>query len=67
MKCNKCGKTLFQCSGWLERVNEKGVDGIFECRPSCEAHLSEESAVIGAITGEALNYQPTQDETGEWS
>lgn len=49
MKCRLCGRTVFECGDWLERVNEKGVAGIWECRPACGAKLTNEEAIIGAI------------------
>jgi hypothetical protein len=51
MKCRLCGKTPHQHKGWLERVNEKGVPGIWECRPSCDADLPRELRIVGAIEG----------------
>ena len=54
LKCRKCGKSATEIKGWLERVNKRGViPGIWECRPSCDAKLSNDQAVIRAITGEA--------------
>lgn len=35
MKCRLCRKTAAEIQGWLLRVNELGVPGIGECRPSC--------------------------------
>jgi hypothetical protein len=52
MKCRLCGKNVFECGGWLERVNETGVDGIWECRPDCNTTICEDDAVLGAIEGE---------------
>jgi hypothetical protein len=52
MICRKCGKNQHEIKGWLERVNELGVNGIFECRPSCEANLSPDERVVGAIDSE---------------
>lgn len=49
--CQKCGADLKECRGWLERVNEKGVPGIWECRPSCAERLTPEQKVLGAIEG----------------
>ena len=49
MKCRMCGKGVFEIKGFLHRVNEKGVPGIWECRPSCDANLSQDDAVIAAI------------------
>lgn len=51
MKCRKCGKGIADIQGWLERVNEKGVPGIWECRPTCGSVLSNEDRIIGAIEG----------------
>jgi hypothetical protein len=51
MNCRLCGVSAQECGGWLERVNELGVDGIWECRPSCASWLSEESKILGAIEG----------------
>ena len=47
--CRKCGRSSHEISGWLERVNEKGVPGVWECRPSCYATLTQDEAVIGAL------------------
>lgn len=55
MTCRLCGRTANECGGWLERVNEKGVPGVWECRPSCGKVLSREDAVLGAITAEEEN------------
>lgn len=51
-KCHKCGVSVHDCKGWLERVNPKGeVPAIWECRPDCNANLIQEQAVLGAIRG----------------
>jgi hypothetical protein len=49
MKCRKCDRTPHEIRGFLTRVNEKGVPGVWECRPSCDADLSPDEAVIAAI------------------
>lgn len=49
MKCRLCGKSALEISGFLVRVNETGVTGIWECRPTCDAWLSPDEAVIAAI------------------
>lgn len=49
--CRLCGKNAIQCGGWLERVNEKGVLGVWECRPACDVSLSSESKLLGSILG----------------
>lgn len=50
VKCRKCGATPHD-GVWLERVNEKGVDGIWECRPDCKTRLPPDERVIAAIEG----------------
>jgi hypothetical protein len=52
MNCRLCGKGVNDCGGWLARVNEKGVAGIWECRPSCDAELTRDEAVLGALEPE---------------
>jgi len=47
--CRICGATPHTCKGWLERQNEKGVDGIFECRPACGVGLGPDDRVLGAL------------------
>ena len=51
MKCHLCGKGPNECKGWLARVNEKGVPGIWECRPNCKADMPPDDRVIAAILG----------------
>lgn len=51
MRCRLCGASAFTTGGWLERVNETGRPGIWECRPSCQAVASDEDALLGAIEG----------------
>lgn len=55
MKCRLCGRGLNQIGGYLQRVNEKGVAGVWECRPTCEADLIEETAVLLAVEGEEVD------------
>jgi hypothetical protein len=52
IKCRLCGKTCHEIHGYLTRVNEKGIDGIWECRPSCNAQLTTTEALLLAIGGE---------------
>lgn len=52
MKCNICGKHLFEIGGYLQRVNPKGEDGIYECRPNCHADLPQETNLLLAIEGD---------------
>jgi hypothetical protein len=58
IKCRLCDKDANDCGGWLERVNEKGVPGIWECRPSCDALLPPDERIIGAIENEGDKYGP---------
>lgn len=51
MKCRICGKSAHNIGGYLARANEKGIVGIWECRPSCDAKLTNEEALIAAIEG----------------
>ncbi len=50
--CRLCGKTALEIGGYLTRVNEKGVDGIWECRPNCKADLPPDTRLLLAIEGE---------------
>lgn len=34
-RCRRCGQHVNAIRGYLHRVNEKGVPGIWECRPRC--------------------------------
>jgi hypothetical protein len=49
MKCHKCGKGVQEIGGYLKRVNETGVAGIWECSPSCTADRSFEENLIDAL------------------
>lgn len=53
MKCRKCHRGADEINGYLHRVNEKGVPGIWECRPYCNTDISQDEAVMAAITGES--------------
>lgn len=50
MKCRLCGRTVHEIKGFLQRVNEKGVAGIWECRPSCDTNITNEEAVLLAVS-----------------
>lgn len=52
MRCRKCGRGANEINGYLHRVNEKGVIGIWECRPYCNTNISKEDAIMRAITGD---------------
>jgi len=49
-KCRLCGKAAYEIQGYLKRVNETGVTGIWECSPSCEpGERSFEQNIMDAI------------------
>ena len=50
--CRLCGKAAYEIGGYLTRVNEKGVPGIWECRPTCDADLPFETNLILALEDE---------------
>ena len=52
MKCRLCGKGVFETGGYLGRVNALGEIGIWECRPTCGADLTQETKLLLAIEGE---------------
>jgi hypothetical protein len=52
MKCRLCHRGANEIKGFLHRVNEKGVIGIWECRPACVTGISNEDAIMMAVTGE---------------
>lgn len=52
IKCQHCGRNPSQISGYLTRTNEKGVEGIWSCAPTCDADLPRETVVLMAIEGE---------------
>lgn len=49
MKCNKCGAPAWTPGKYMIRVNEVGVDGVFECRPNCGHEMSQEDALLRAL------------------
>ena len=52
ISCRLCGVKGHEARGVvLQRVNEKGVEGIWECRPICGAQMSEGDALEAAIDG----------------
>lgn len=56
IKCRLCGRQGHE-AGLLTRVNELGVEGIWECRPSCTGQLPWADAVVAAIEG---TYDPVR-------
>lgn len=57
IRCRLCGRSPNEVGGILHRVNEKGVIGIWECRPICGAEMNNEDAIIAAIEG-VFNEEP---------
>lgn len=52
IQCRLCGVKGHEARGVvLQRVNEKGVEGIWECRPICGAQMSSDDALIAAVEG----------------
>ena len=51
IQCRLCGRGPNECGGVLHRVNEKGVEGIWECRPICGAEMDNADAIQVAIEG----------------
>ena len=53
MKCRLCGQDMFEASergAFLKRVNETGIDGIWECSPSCDRkHGNPDDALLAAL------------------
>lgn len=45
-RCRLCGRHATEVEGYLERVNEKGVPGIWECRPPCGASQFRKRPVV---------------------
>jgi len=35
MHCRKCKREAWESGNCMIRMNERGVPGIFECKPSC--------------------------------
>lgn len=56
IKCSKCDRTPHQIGGYLQRVNEKGVPGIWECRPNCSADLPAETRLELALELEGAGH-----------
>lgn len=50
MQCRKCGSVAVN-GKWLERVNQRGVPGVWECRPTCKTTLTPDDALVAAILG----------------
>jgi hypothetical protein len=65
ISCRLCGTKGSEAKGVvLQRVNEKGVEGIWECRPICGAQMSDVDALHAAIEG-VFDESPTGDERNE--
>ncbi len=53
--CRLCGGGVLDIGGYLHRVNATGVPGVWECRPSCAADLSQEAKLMAAIEGDGTS------------
>jgi len=51
-KCQLCGKDATEIGGYLHRVNETGVPGIWECQPSCDAQQTFKENLLAALEGD---------------
>lgn len=63
--CRLCGKEVHELHGaYLIRVNEKGIPGIWECRPACGSTLSQGELLLRAINQDdsPLPAAPKQEE-----
>lgn len=49
MNCRLCGKHITEIKGFLKRVNEKGIEGIWECRPNCDSNINQEQSLLLAL------------------
>jgi len=58
--CRICGRGLGQIGGYLQRVNEKGVPGVWECSPACDADPPTETVLLMAVenNGDLLPQTP---------
>jgi len=56
MNCELCGCDVHEAAGrgaFLKRVNEKGVPGVWQCRPSCDRVTgTPDDALVRAVTGD---------------
>lgn len=65
--CRVCGRDAIETGGggWLKRVNETGVPGIWECRPSCEADMVPDERVVDAIEAAGKTLEKTEAKQSE--
>jgi hypothetical protein len=52
LKCRICGKCAHEIGGFLHRLNKGEIPSIWECRPTCDADLPDDTALIMAIEGD---------------
>lgn len=50
--CCLCKKTLDEIGGYLSRINAKGIDPVWACRPACEVVQTQEKNLLDAIQGD---------------
>lgn len=51
MVCRKCGADPVTQDVCLNRANELGAEGLWECAPSCGVAVTDEN-IVAAIIGE---------------
>jgi ribosomal protein L37AE/L43A len=61
--CRLCKRTAVEIQGWLTRINPLGEEGVWECRPTCGATLTQDARLLGAI----LPPEPEDDDGGAMS
>lgn len=69
--CHKCGQSPLKAAergAYLKRANEYGVDGIWECSPTCDhLHGDQNDALLGALENADADHAAAQKLTGEQS
>jgi hypothetical protein len=60
-RCRLCGKTALEIKGYLNRTNEFGVKGVWECVPSCHPGLREAALLCLQTNGGPIDGADTAD------
>jgi hypothetical protein len=60
-RCRLCGKTALEIKGYLNRTNEFGVKGVWECVPSCHPGLREAALLCLQTNGGPIDGADTTD------
>ena len=65
MKCRKCGIGVIKASergAFLQRVNEFGVKGVWECSPTCDhLHGNQDDAILSCLDAQVKSNQKFKD------